>query len=379
MKGKARREDYGSLRKLTSGRWQARWRDDNGKLRAAPNTFANKTDAKIWLASVRTDRERGTFIDPDAGKVTVGALAESWLASARVHLKPKTVAGYESILRTCVRPYIGDRPIRLVRSIDVNAWLAELTTKGLSPSRVRQANNLLSQVMKEAVRSGMIYSNPCQDVRLPRLPRLNPIVIEIDQFRAMVDAAPAPYALFIETLGICGLRFGEAVALRRSRVDLDERRIEVCESASEVGGRLIFGPTKTYETRLVTLPAALVERLRVHIASIIGDGDALVFTGRKGGPIRNSNLRRDVWNALVADLASRGIVPEGITPKALRSSCASWVADQFGPLEAGRRLGHSSTATTTKHYARPMPGRDRDVAVFLDGGKVENRPIKRRA
>ena len=379
MKGKVRREDYGSIRKLASGRWQARWRDDHGKLRAAPNTFANKTDAKIWLAAVRTDRERGTFIDPDAGKVKVGALAAAWLKSARVHLAPKTVEGYESILKKCVAPYLGDRAIRSMRSMDVAEWLAELTTKGLSPSRVGQAHNLLSQVMKEAVRSGMIYSNPCQDVKRPRLPRSQPNIIEIHQFRAIVKAAPADYALFIETLGVCGLRFGEAIALRRSRVDLEAARIEVCESATEVNGHLTFGPTKTYETRLVTLPASLVARLRDHLDATNGEGDALVFTSRNGGPIRNGNFRRDVWNPLRFALAERDVIPADLTPKSLRSSCATWVADQFGVIEAARRLGHSSTATTTKHYARPMAGRDRDVATFLDGKKVKTRPINRLA
>jgi integrase len=86
-----------------------------------------------------------------------------------------------------------------------------------------------------------------------------------------------------------------------------------------------------------------------------------------------------MWDALISDLASRGVVPAGMTAKALRSSCASWVADEFGPLEAARRLGHLSTATTTKHYSRPMPVRDRDMAAFLDGKKVKERPIKRLA
>jgi site-specific recombinase XerC len=188
--------------------------------------------------------------------VKVGALAAVWLKSARVHLAPKTVEGYQSILKKCIAPYLGDRAIRSMRSLDVAAWLAELTTKGLSPSRVGQAHHLLSPVMKEAVRSGMIYSNPCQDVKRPRLPRSQPNIIEIHQFRAIVEAAPADYALFIETLGVCGLRFGEAIALRRSRINLEAARIEVSESATEVNGRLTFGPTKTYETRLVTLPTS---------------------------------------------------------------------------------------------------------------------------
>jgi integrase len=65
---------------------------------------------------------------------------------------------------------------------------------------------------------------------------------------------------------------------------------------------------------------------------------------------------------LVAD----GVVRQRITPKDLRATCGSWVAASDGVLEAAKRLGHSNTATTTKHYARPIAGRDFKVANNLD-------------
>lgn len=56
----------------------------------------------------------------------------------------------------------------------------------------------------------------------------------------------------------------------------------------------------------------------------------------------------------------------GVTPHALRATCASWVAEQHGVLEAARRLGHSSASVTTRHYARALHGGDEGVAVALD-------------
>ncbi|WP_346768569.1 hypothetical protein [Streptomyces sp. R301] len=45
---KGRRRRFGTVRQLASGRWQARYRDPlSGETKAAPQTFATKTDADV--------------------------------------------------------------------------------------------------------------------------------------------------------------------------------------------------------------------------------------------------------------------------------------------------------------------------------------------
>ena len=91
-------------------------------------------------------------------------------------------------------------------------------------------------------------------------------------------------------LAYCGLRFGEAVALRRRDVDLDEARIWVTKSATHVTGEGIVENNTTKRTRAssragsgtdrkVPIPASVVELLRTELPT---DPDALVFPGRKG-------------------------------------------------------------------------------------------------
>lgn len=63
----AKRESWGSLRKLPSGRWQVRYPGPDGKTYTArtdedkPRTFLTKTDARTWLASLQTRMERGLW------------------------------------------------------------------------------------------------------------------------------------------------------------------------------------------------------------------------------------------------------------------------------------------------------------------------------
>ena len=96
----------------------------------------------------------------------------------------------------------------------------------------------------------------------------------------------------LRLLAYGGLRIGEAFALQWSDVDPKRRTLTVRRSVSEVNGRLIVGPTKTYATRTITLPDVVAvsarrdEKLELR----------LVFPGRTGNFRRYGNFRRDAWN-----------------------------------------------------------------------------------
>jgi integrase len=55
-----------------------------------------------------------------------------------------------------------------------------------------------------------------------------------------------------------------------------------------------------------------------------------------------------------------------VTPHDLRASHGTWVADRYGVMTAGHRLGHSNASVTTRHYARPIAGRGDQVAEAAD-------------
>ncbi len=54
----------GTVRKLPSGRWQARYRDGSGQTFSAPSDSPTKTDTTRFLAVVEADMVRGLWIDP---------------------------------------------------------------------------------------------------------------------------------------------------------------------------------------------------------------------------------------------------------------------------------------------------------------------------
>lgn len=64
------RNSWGNVRKLPSGKFQARYCIDY-VWHSAPATFRTKKEADSFLAGVRADLNRGVWLDPNAGKVTV--------------------------------------------------------------------------------------------------------------------------------------------------------------------------------------------------------------------------------------------------------------------------------------------------------------------
>ena len=361
------RNSWGAIRKLPSGRFQARWRTTDGRVTTAPVTFQTRTEAQRFLSKTRTEIEDGTWKRVDLGNQPLAPFAHRFLESHRTNIREVTAVKYETHLRVHVLPRFGERALNSIKSIDVSEWVSDMADKGLRLGTIRGAHGIMSQVMTEAVRSGLVEANPCAYTRFPKMTRYEPNIITPQEAHALVQEMPDRYKTFVLVLAYCGLRFGEAAALRRECVNLDRRVIGVVESVTNAGGKTVWSLPKTYEKREVSLPNFLVESLRAHMEVFTGlESSALVFTGEKNGWVQNNNFHNRVWNPIVRGLVKEGTLRALIVPKDLRASCGSWVAAENGVLEAAKRLGHSSTATTTKHYARPLAGRDVVVAKNLD-------------
>src|SRR5215469_3729405 len=114
---------FGTLRQLSSGRWQARYRAPDGLLRAGPHTFMRKTDGARWLAMTEAEILAGTWIGPEAGLVLLADFAAAWITE-RPGLRPKTIQLYRYLLRRHLES--GFATIGGMTEGDVRRWRANL-------------------------------------------------------------------------------------------------------------------------------------------------------------------------------------------------------------------------------------------------------------
>jgi integrase len=341
-----------------------RYRDPTGQERA--RSFLKKADADRFAATVEADILRGEWVDPRLSKTTVVEWSERWLRT-KAGLKPKTLAGYESHLRAHVLPAFASQELRHLDRMAVEEWVADLQTSGLGPSAVRQARQVLNSMIKLAVEAGYLLVNPVTGVKVARTPEPETLFLSAEEVERLATSIREPYATFVHLLAYGGLRWGEAVAVRRKRCDLLRSRVEVAESLSEAHGRLHFGPTKTYRRRMVIIPGFLRELMAEHLArNVDEDPDALVFTSPEGQSLRNSNFRRQVWYKAVADAG----LPDGLRIHDLRHTCASLlIAQGAHPKAIQVHLGHSSISVTMDRYGHLFPSDMEALAVALDAAR----------
>ncbi len=154
------RNGWGSVRKLPSGRYQARYQVDHQTFRA-PTTFATKREADDFLAGVRADLRRGLWIDPAAASVTLRDYAWDWLGQ-HPGLRPRTRELYESELRLHILPVLGDVGLGDLTVARVRSWRAGLLHAGRrGPSTVAKCYRLLRTISNTAVDDERIGRNPC--------------------------------------------------------------------------------------------------------------------------------------------------------------------------------------------------------------------------
>ena len=147
-------------------RWRARYVDDGGRERS--KQFARKIDAQRWLDNDVTARlASGTYIDPDAGRVTVAAVYESW-SKTQGHIKERTIATRQGAWVNRVSPVFGDMSVVEVKPSAVRGWVAKMVADELGVATIENAFGVLRQVMGAALEDNRIARNPCDGVKLPK-------------------------------------------------------------------------------------------------------------------------------------------------------------------------------------------------------------------
>ena len=347
-------------RRAKSGRgWEARYRDRLGKERA--RTFATKREAERFLARQSADMQRGDYLDPRLARTTFGEWAEVWLETT-IHLKPKTHATYESILRSRVLPAFAKSRIAAIEQIDVRRFVADLANAGDEPGTIRNTFNVVRLVFGTAVSSGAVRVNPCTGLRMPKSPRKEMLFLTAEQVLDLADAIAPAYRLLVVFAAYTGLRAGEIGAVRVSRLDTQRGTLTVKESLADVNGKLVFGPTKTYADRTVRMPRFLCEMLAAHLSGPHAPDD-LVFTGPSGGPLRHNLFYTRHFKPAVA----RAGLPDALRFHDLRHTCAALlIAQGAHPKAIMERLGHSTIQVTLDRYGHLFPTLDESLADGLD-------------
>ncbi len=353
---------FGTVRKLPSGRYQARYRGPDGQRRAGSMTFATKGEATRWLALCEAELAKGSWIDDRAGREPLGEYATLWIQQ-RPNLAPRTRLGYESLLRLHIEPHLGKKELRQLSTPLIRQWRSDLLDGGLGPSTVAKAYRLLRSVLATAQDDRAIERNPCRIVGAGQEHPAERPVLTIELVFTIADAIVPEYRLLVLMAVFGSMRFGELMALRASDVDLPSCTVSVTKSLSELpkGIRLVKEPKTAAGRREVALPQFMRKEIERHLATFAEPGpDGRIFVGPLGATPTNSNFHH-VWNRTLKALGLTGIHFHDLrhTGNHLASVSGASTRELMG------RMGHSSMQAALI-YQHHTTERDRAVAGRID-------------
>ena len=356
-RGKA---SFGSVRKLPSGRYQARYTAPDLVRHTAPLTFDTRGDAETWLAMRRSELARGVWLPPSGSihLLTFGAYAETWLADRP--LKPRTRVHYRQLLDSRILPTFADVALRAISPSLVRRWYADMGTT--RPTLRAHSYGLLRAILATAVSDEHLPANPCHIRGAGNTVRVHKIKpATLPELEALVTAMPAKYRTMTLLAAWCGLRFGELAELRRKDLDLRNGVLHVRRGVVRVGGAAVVGtPKSTAGARDVAIPPHLLPAVRDHLADHVEPGrDVLLFRAASGGHLNPSTLYKSFYVARVKagrpDLRWHDLRHTGAV---LAASTGATLAELMG------RLGHSTPAAALR-YQHAAEGRDAAIAKAL--------------
>jgi integrase len=359
---------FGTVRKLPSGRFQARYIGPDGQRRPAqradggPLTFATRGDAEAWLALRHSEILRDEWLPPAAPRMQpplLRAYADAWLAQR--DLEDRTRDHYAQLLRDHICPSFGDTHVHGIGPADVRTWHAALG-KTTGPTARAHAYDLLRSIMKTAIDDELIMANPCRirgAGQVTRAKKIKPA--SLAELEAIVKAMPEKYQLMTLFAAWLALRFGELAELRRSDVDTTNGVVHIRRGVVRTQvGRKVKGPKSEAGRRAVAIPPHLLPIVKAHLREHAAMGrEGLIFPARNGEQLAPSTLYKVYYPA--REKAGRS----DLRFHDLRHTGAVLAAATGATLaELMARLGHSTPGAAMR-YQHAAAERDRVIAAAL--------------
>lgn len=313
---------------------------------------------------------------PVAPKATVEAWLTRWLDEiAKPRLKPRTYGTYRSTVKTHLVPELGHKRLSSLSPADIRS-MTNAVSAHRSTRTAQIAYNVLAKALKDAVREGLIRSNPCDRVDRPAALHQEREALSVPDIRTLFkhldtlgqDPAVSRIAMALLT----GARQAECLGLEWDRVDFDAKMIDISWTLQRVKlkktqrpqfdlyPREMFDVPPTFDfrpvwrsfclvppktarsRRIVPMIPVLESALLAHRERTSGTG--LVWTRENGAPL----LDRDDSQAWRDTLTAAGLANEDGDVPTLHSArhTVATLLQGAGVDEAVRMqlLGHSSVA-----------------------------------
>lgn len=392
--GKKAANGSGSVWQRKDGRWSAALsypyydhKTATSKTRRLSTTKPDEDGARKWLAKMQRDL-LGAMPNAEDSPPLSEYLVE-WLADVvEPAVAPNTYAKRENHVRVHIVPVLGSTRLDNLQPRQIHNLYTSLARDGYSIATRRDIHTTLKMALSQAVRWGMVQTNP---VDLVDPPRDNQTDSEEEKVRALTDdqaralfgaTADSRWHNYYVTAIRTGLRPGEMLGLQWRDVELS------CDPATLSVRRTLAKPSTTRRQAYLKPPKSRASRRTVTLQweaagalasqkemldgeGLSAAGEAFVFPNTEGGPMSETNLRR---RHLHPALVNAGLPRLGLHE--LRHTFASIALYEWRiPAEiVSKMLGHANVTITVNLYGHVAPGAQEGAIRALN--ELQKRPRK---
>jgi len=305
-----------------------------------------------------------------------------WLTIAQRKVDPVTYQGYELLAKSHILPYFDSTAVLLQdtttailqRYVDEKAAHGRKNGRGgLSARSLRLHKNILHQTMDEAVKAGLLSSNPCQHLILPKVERYQSSYYSAEQLQQLFDAIrQEPIYPLVKIAALYGLRRSEVLGLKWDSIDFDAGTLTIRHTVSKVTEVVEKDKTKNASSfrsfPLVPEASALFQAAKKEEAEnrrLFGKSyqeNEYVFKWPDG-----HTYSPDYVTEKFSLLLKKHGLPH-IRFHELRHSCASLLINTgFNLKDVQEWMGHSDIKMTANIYGHLDVGRKQSMAQMLSG------------
>jgi integrase len=216
-------------------------------------SFKTRHEAEVWVRQTESELDRGIYVNrQDAEKVTFSELLQKYLNEVSCNKKGFK---HERVRLLKIQRDLGHLRIIQIQSKDIAAYRDLRLNAGKSPSTVLNELSLISQIFDMSIKewSIPIQSNPCSQIKKPKVSNQRTRRLSPDEEIALIAASNASRATLLTSLIIVaiesGMRLGELLSLTWNNLYIDK-------------GIAYLPVTKNGESRTIPLSSKAIEALK---------------------------------------------------------------------------------------------------------------------
>lgn len=348
---------------VVKGRWRATYVDLDGTIKRVSGPTRALAESRRDELVNALGRRRSPTTSRFSITTTVQELSDWWLESvARHQVRESSLATYRKSVAYFVEK-LGHARVIDVGPETVTVWQSALLDR-LAPYTVLSSRKACRQVFAEAVKMGLIATNPFDLVHAPRAEGVKEgrALSAADARQLVTAAAPIRLGVAVTLLFCQGWRVSEVLGLAWDDLDLEAGTAHIRRAATHsAGSGVTFGPTKTSGAQgLHHLAPIAVAQLRAHRAQQAAERLALgsawpehtyqgkpispVFTNTAGGLVN----RQAITKVIQRTAQRAGLDPTGLATHAGRRTVitALYADGGLDLTDVARHVGHSNPSTT---------------------------------